>query len=150
MNNETRRLDEDPEDEQPTDPVKPDVEALPAQTLPETIILHVISTGEMIVVPIKETIIVGRKDPSQRVQPDLDLTPFRAYQCGVSRSHAVIFVKDNALWVRALSTANGTQVNAIELSVAQEHPLRDGDELRLGALRMKVVYVAAPAASSST
>jgi len=148
MPSETRRLDENL-DEQPTDPMKPDIEPSPSQALPETLILHVISTGEMIPVPIKDTIVVGRKDPSQRIQPDLDLTPYRGYQCGVSRSHAVIFVKDNALWVRALSTANGTQVNAIELSVAQEYPLRDGDELRLGALRMKVVYVAAPASSST-
>jgi pSer/pThr/pTyr-binding forkhead associated (FHA) protein len=149
MPGETRRLDENLDDERPTDPIKRRVEEAPQKALPLQLKLHVVSTGDTITVPVKSTIIIGRKDLSQRVQPDLDLTPYRGYQCGVSRSHAIIVVKDNELWVRALSGTNGTQVNEVTLTIGQEYLLRDGDELKLGVLRLKVTFVAVSAASGA-
>jgi pSer/pThr/pTyr-binding forkhead associated (FHA) protein len=109
----------------------------------------VVSTGEILVVPVQNSIIIGRKDPTHRIQPDLDLAPYRGYQCGVSRGHAVIVVKDDDLWIRALSATNGTHVNEVMLSAGQEQLLRDGDELRLGVLRLRVTFVSAPAASTT-
>ena len=149
MPGETRRLDDNQDDERPTDPFKPITEEPPHKMLPQQLTLYVVSTGDTINVPVKSTIIIGRKDPSQRIQPDLDLTPYRGFQCGVSRSHAIIVVKDNGLWLRALSGTNGTQVNDVTLTTGQEYLLRDGDELKLGVLRLKVTFVAAPASSTT-
>ncbi len=149
MPGETRRLDDILDDERPTDPIKRHVEEAPEKALPQQLTLHVISTGDTITVPVKTTIILGRKDLSQRIQPDLDLTPYRGYPCGVSRSHAIIVVRDNGLWVRALSGTNGTHVNQVTLSTGQEYLLRDGDELKLGVLRLKVTFVGASTACAT-
>jgi pSer/pThr/pTyr-binding forkhead associated (FHA) protein len=149
MSGETRRLDDNLDDERPTDPIKRRAEETPEKALPQQLSLHVVSTGDTITVPVKSTILIGRKDLSQRVQPDLDLTPYRGYQCGVSRSHAILVVRENELWLRALSGTNGTQVNEVTLTTGQEYLLRDGDELKLGVLRLKVTFVAAPAASAT-
>jgi len=137
------------EDTDPTEPVEQETSPIPLKALPAQLKLQIVSTGETIVVPVKSTIIIGRKDPMQRIQPDLDLTPYRAYQCGVSRSHAVIVVKDNDLWIRALSAANGTYLNEVTLTTGQEQLLRSGDELRLGVLRLRLTFVAASAASTT-
>jgi pSer/pThr/pTyr-binding forkhead associated (FHA) protein len=149
MPGETRRLDENLDDERPTDPIVRRAEAAPEKALPQQLNLYVISTGDTITMPVKSTIIIGRKDLSQRIQPDLDLTPYRGYQCGVSRSHAILLVRDNELWVRALSGTNGTQVNDVMLTTGQEYLLRHGDELKLGVLRLKVTFVTDVAASTT-
>jgi pSer/pThr/pTyr-binding forkhead associated (FHA) protein len=143
----TRRLDINPDDEQPTEPAQPELP--PQKELPAQLILRVVSTDETIHVPVKSAIIIGRKDPAQRIPLDLDLTPYRAYQCGVSRNHAIIVVREHELWVRALSSTNATQVNQRILTIGEEYPLSDGDELRLGALRLKVSFVTSPATSAT-
>lgn len=142
----TRRLDIDPDDGI-TESVKLDTEPHPQNAPPKPIELHVVSTGETIVVPVQSAVIIGRKDPFHRIQPDIDLTPYRGFQCGVSRSHAVIIIHDNELWIRALSSTNGTFVNSMPLAVGVEHAICDGDELKLGALRLRVKFAGAPASS---
>ena len=147
MPGETRRLDDSANDE--TEPTQQAVNRPPLKALPTQLQLQVMSTGAMIVVPVQSSIIVGRKDPTHRIQPDLDLAPYRGYQCGVSRSHAVIVVKDNDLWIRALSATNGTYLNDVTLTAGQEQLLRDGDELRLGVLRLRVTFVTRAAGSGT-
>ncbi len=147
MPGETRRLDDNLYDD--TEPTQQEANRPPLKALPTELRLQVISTGATIVVPVQNSIILGRKDPTHRIQPDLDLAPYRGYQCGVSRSHAVIVAKDDDLWIRALSATNGTQVNNGTLIAGQEQLLRDGDELRLGVLRLRVTFVTR-AASSGT
>lgn len=67
---------------------------------------------------------IGRHVTCQiRLDPDLDLE--------VSNRHAVIQQKDAAWVVRDLGSAQGTYVNGQRID--SEHPLNDGDVLRLGA-----------------
>jgi len=144
MSGNTRKLDID--QEQPTEPVaEPKVEA----QVTGKIVFHVTGSGEVFAVPRRSSIIIGRHDPSNRIQPDIDLAPYRGFQYGVSRHHAIITERDGMLYIRGLSNTNGTFVNGVSLESGVECPLRDKDELLLGALRLQVSLVGAAAASGT-
>lgn len=54
----------------------------------------------------------------------------------ISRHHCVVYVRGGELHVRDLRSRNGTYVN--DRQVQRECELRDGDELRLGPLVVKI------------
>lgn len=91
--------------------------------------------------PPLEKIVIGRgsehpNDPS----PDVDLTPFKAGELGVSRKHIRIRRNGTLLYVADLRSTNGTLLNGRKLIPEGERLLRSGDELRLGHLRIKVKF----------
>lgn len=87
----------------------------------------------------EQGIIIGRADLDTRVFPDVDLTPFNAEALGVSRRHAqlVINTATREIEISDLGSINGTYVNGVRLARSQSHYLNDGDEVRLGYLRIK-------------
>ncbi len=85
--------------------------------------------------------IFGRKDPATGAMPDVDLTPFAGYRMGVSRRHAAISRNaENGLDVRDLGSSNGTFLNGQQLVAHRLYPLRNGDELRLGQMVIRVIF----------
>jgi pSer/pThr/pTyr-binding forkhead associated (FHA) protein len=54
---------------------------------------------------------------------------------GVSRDHAVIEMKEGALWIRDLQSSNGTELNGKTVSTAT---LSDGDLLGIGRFDLRV------------
>ncbi len=93
-------------------------------------------------VPTGDRIIVGRKtdDPDDPHQPDIDLTPFDADEKGVSRRHLQVSCKGDLIVVTDLGSKNGTWLNDQRLPARIGKPLRDGDHLRLGMLRINVRF----------
>lgn len=89
--------------------------------------------------PDTETVI-GRFDGTNRVRPDLDLTPFGALEKGVSRVHATINRTENTLTIVDKGSSNGTHLNGQRLIPGQPRVLRDGDEIRLGKLIAHVFF----------
>lgn len=83
---------------------------------------------------------LGRGDPKQGHIPDLDLGPYRALELGVSRLHAVLKGSAHALTLTDLGSTNGTLVNGVRLAPHSPQLLRDGDELRLGKLALRVFF----------
>jgi hypothetical protein len=81
---------------------------------------------------------IGRRDPTTGESPELDLTPYEAYQLGISRRHAVILIENQRLRIRDLGSRNGTYLNGRKLHPDQSTPLRDGDELRLGKIVLNI------------
>ena len=53
----------------------------------------------------------------------------------VSTDHALVLLKDDRWWVRDAGSTNGTYING--LRVDGETPLREGDELQIGQVRLK-------------
>jgi pSer/pThr/pTyr-binding forkhead associated (FHA) protein len=90
-----------------------------------------------IVVNRTEVAILGRRSPNGQV-PTVDLTDYQAYLMGVSRCHATFEVNDSSCTIRDLGSANGTWLNGEKLDSHVPHPLKDGDEIRLGKLNMVV------------
>lgn len=88
----------------------------------------------------ENSVTIGRRDPTKEEVPGIDLTPHGAYQMGISRNHAVLQIKDQRLIVVDLNSRNGTYVNGKRVEPQSPAKLRDGDELRLGKIVMKLYF----------
>lgn len=99
---------------------------------------------------VKETILIGRSDANTGFHPDFDLTPYGAESEGVSRRHAQIIQRDEYLFIEDLGSTNRTRLNGYVLEPHQRYRLRDGDELRLGNLRIVVRFVKTPNVAKTT
>jgi predicted component of type VI protein secretion system len=81
--------------------------------------------------------------------PDNDLAlPFS----GVSAQHARLFRKGAApeWWLEDLGSSNGTWLGTRRLAPGAPHPVKPGDQLRLGDLVLVVDTIAAPATAAES
>lgn len=76
--------------------------------------------------------------------PDIDLGPYEAYERGVSRQHAALRQQSETIVIVDLNSANKTFLNGHALVPEQPRILRDGDEVRLGQLTMRVSFEDVP------
>lgn len=96
------------------------------------------SSGRRVTVQIEEEIRLGRSDPRNEVQPELDLTPDFGALFGVSRLHAAIQASRKGIMLVDLESTNGTVLNNQALPPNLPYPLHDGDEIHLGRLLVHV------------
>jgi hypothetical protein len=94
--------------------------------------------GEFIL-PDHDVVIIGRSNPGDP-SPDVDLTPLDALEQGVSRHHIRITRHRNVFVICDVGSSNGTLLNGKLLLPSQETLLHDGDDLRLGDLKLKVKF----------
>lgn len=85
-----------------------------------------------------QEIVIGRTHGN--IQVDVDLTPYRATEFGVSRRHALIKRQNDNVVVTDLGSSNNTYLNSHKLVPKEFRILRDGDELKLGRLVMNVHF----------
>ncbi|HLB64513.1 MAG TPA: FHA domain-containing protein [Anaerolineales bacterium] len=101
--------------------------------------LRVVSTGTVLSLIGRENYTLGRLVPTQAVIPDVDLSPFRAHEHGVSRMHAEIRLDYNGVHVIDLESANGTHINGQRLEPQVLTPVRHGDIIQLGSLSLQLI-----------
>ena len=83
----------------------------------------------------QETTTLGRSDPLEGVDPDVDLAVHGGYEKGVSRRHALIR-RDGENWaLEDLGSTNGTVLNRDKVSPGGSVPLSEGDVIHLGHLK---------------
>ncbi|MFP4323334.1 MAG: FHA domain-containing protein [Anaerolineales bacterium] len=71
----------------------------------------------------------------------LDLTPYDAFNLGVSRKHAVIKQPEpDKLVLLDLSSSNGTFINGVRLQANVPYQLTNGDEIHMGKLAIGVIF----------
>lgn len=99
-------------------------------------VLVVADSGAEITLPAGDEIVIGREDPVSSIFPDVDLTPHGGEEGGVSREHAKIQVQNGNYTVQDLDSTNFTFLNRERLAAHAPEPLHDGDELRLGRVRL--------------
>lgn len=87
-----------------------------------------------------DELVMGRVDPDTGEAPSVDLTDSDAMDKGVSRRHATIERRDGALHIVDNGSANGTFLNGQRLVAHQPRILRDGDDIRLGHLTVRVTF----------
>lgn len=83
--------------------------------------------------------VLGRKvgTTSERL---LDLAPFGGYSLGLSRRHAAIQQTQDGYELMDLGSVNGTWLNEERLVPHTSYPLPSGSHLRLGRMRILVLY----------
>ncbi|MBN2469472.1 MAG: FHA domain-containing protein [Anaerolineae bacterium] len=107
------------------------------------LVLRVVDTSHIIHTDIHKEggLLMGRYDPAANVSPDIDLTGYNAEKSGVSRRHARLNIHDGSLYIVDLNAPNATYLNGLRLAPHQARILRDGDEIRLGNLRLQVTFI---------
>lgn len=95
---------------------------------------YIDSTGEFV---------IGRKagTTSDVSEVFFDLAPWGGYHLGLSRRHVVIRRTEAGYEVLDLGSVNGTWLNDERLVPHKTYPLASGSHLRLGSMRLFVLYL---------
>lgn len=101
--------------------------------------LHFVDTGQVVDLDLNREYLIGRRHRSQPIIPDIDLSPFKGYEWGISRLHASIAIQMNQVTITDLGSANGTWHAGERLSPNQPYPLKHGDVVHLGNLKAQIL-----------
>jgi hypothetical protein len=97
--------------------------------------------GSVAKLPVKNNLVIGRRSADKSPQPDFDLGVFDAEKTkSVSRCHVKIERRDTLIYISDLSSRNGTWLNGQKMIPNAPRLLRDGDELHIGDLKIKVKF----------
>jgi hypothetical protein len=103
------------------------------------IALSVLGSDELIFLHSREEFSLGRATAGQPIIPDIDLTPYNAYETGVSRLHSSLNISDRPITIQDLGSVNGTRVNGKKLAPHSKTSLSNGDILTLGKLKLQIL-----------
>jgi pSer/pThr/pTyr-binding forkhead associated (FHA) protein len=101
--------------------------------------LHLLDSGKILPFSDRKEFTMGRLSDNQPIEPDIDLSPYKAFDNGVSRLHAVIRHKEGNVMLVDVGSSNGTYINGVRIQPNTEHPLRHGDIVALGKLKMQII-----------
>lgn len=105
-----------------------------------SIVFHIGDDPKPLIVKPGRRLVLGRTDVASDVTPDIDLLPYGALSKGVSRKHAIIQRESEGLLLIDLGSRNSTYLNGQRLLPLQPRVIRDGDEIRLGALPLRIYF----------
>ncbi|MEN4012780.1 MAG: FHA domain-containing protein [Bellilinea sp.] len=118
--------------------IKPDIVST-AIGVEAVMSLQMIETGRTIHLSGKPEFSLGRIAEGQPILPDVDLSEFEAYSQGVSRLHAAIKVGSQRVSIMDLGSANGTRVNGQKIVPHVDYPIKHGDMVALGKLKIQII-----------
>lgn len=106
------------------------------------IAVYVEGTSAPVHVDFKGEFVIGRRAGSTAEVTEnlLDLSPLGGYGLGLSRRHAVIRRAEHGYEVLDLGSVNGTWLDDKRLDPQKYYPLASGSHLRLGSMRLYVLY----------
>ena len=111
----------------------------PVPTVDAVVSLHVVRTGQILPLVGRNEFTIGRVSEGQSILPDIDLTPYEAYNQGVSRLHATIKLEKGDITITDLGSSNGTRVNNVKIPPHKEHELSHGDVIALGQFKIQAL-----------
>jgi CRP-like cAMP-binding protein len=93
--------------------------------------------GEPTVFPLSGSeVLIGRYDPVTDTRPDVDLTQVDLKR-SVSRRHARVSKTPDGFFItEEVGALNGTFVNGTKVVTGRPHPIRDGDRISLGMVKL--------------
>lgn len=130
LNRQSRAKDEIEDDD---DAVQPPVED--RRLYPLRLHLTIVDTNQVVSVQVSDCLLIGRDSDGEA---DIDFTPFDGARFGVSRLHAAFLYDGRGLLIEDLNSRNGTRINGYRIEAGKAYPLRNGDELEIGFLRVVV------------
>jgi FHA domain-containing protein len=108
------------------------------------IAMTIIDIDIQIVFDLRESIVLGRSYPHPELFDGIDLSPYSAYESGVSRNHAIIKQKDDSVLLVDNDSVNGTLLNGKKLVGNTTYPLKSGDQVRFGKLDVRFEFLYNP------
>ena len=112
---------------------------IPAVELQAPVTLYVVDSDQILQLEDRDEFTLGRSAEGQPISPDIDLTPYRGYQMGVSRLHALIRLEGKKVLAMDLGSVNGTRLNGQKIPPHKPCALNHGDILTLGKLKLQVL-----------
>jgi hypothetical protein len=105
--------------------------------------IHVVKLSRTVELDIHQTgsIVLGRLPIGDDRVPRTDLTDYGAVEDGVSREHVQFSLRDYSLYLTDLNSTNYTFLNGLRIMPNQPRIVRDGDEIRLGRLKLQVYFI---------
>ena len=90
----------------------------------------------------KGEFVIGRRAETTASVPEgmFDLSPMGGYARGISRRHVIIRLTEYGYEILDLGSVNGTWLHNARLVPHKYYPLASGSHLRLGSMRLFVVY----------
>lgn len=98
------------------------------------------NTPIKVIIEEAKDMIIGRTAPDSVLVPDIDLTQFNGKDMGVSRVHATLRYRDNAITITDMGSVNHTYLNNERVYPQEVRVLRDNDELKLGRLVIHILF----------
>jgi len=83
----------------------------------------------------REETLLGRSDPVDQIEPDVDLSIFGGFEQGVSRRHALTLWDESGYVLEDLGSTNGTVVNREKVLPGSPVNLTEGDVIHLGKMK---------------
>jgi serine/threonine protein kinase len=104
--------------------------------------LHFLDTGQILNLEKDREYTIGRKHKTQSVVPDIDLTPYSDYEWGISRLHASLAIYGDSVTITDIGSSNGTYHAGKKLTPNESYPVKHGDILLLGKLKVQILIYA--------
>src|SRR5262249_18036910 len=82
---------------------------------------------EPLLLELSEQAVLGRYVADAGMQPRVDLSPYGAFETGISRRHAIIRRVEGRLFIEDLGARNGTWLNNQQLTPFVPSALKSGD-----------------------
>lgn len=115
-------------------------------TLPSHIVLNMGTQYPSLLLDSRTRMILGRGVGEDSDTFVVDLSLFNAFALGVSRRHALLYGKDQQLFIEDMGSAEGTWLDDRLLIPFKPYPVTGGAVIKLGQLTFKVhVNVKMPA-----
>lgn len=105
----------------------------------KSVAVYFLDTGQVLELDNFREYTLGRLYEGQPMVPDIDLSPFKGYEWGISRFHASIRTNPDSIYITDLGSSNGTWHAGKRLEANQPYKLEHGDIIMLGKLRLQVL-----------
>lgn len=111
---------------------------------PWRIALRILQKDNRMIFDMSGPMVIGRMVAESKVFPDIDLGPYNAEDLGVSRQHLTLMLEGNRIVAQDNGSANGTLINGERMKPREVYPIRDGDEMTLGLMKVKIELLVDP------
>lgn len=101
------------------------------------VMLHFAGNPDPVALQLDDELLLGRSTDGGTA---FNLERFNALEQGVSRQHALLTREGNQLFIRDLGSTNATYLNGNRLLEGRDYALRDGDEIILGRLGLRLFF----------
>lgn len=116
--------------------------AVPPETRRNAAVMFVAGYSDSpIVLTMQGAMTFGRMASTAGLKSHVDLSRYEAANSGVSRVHVTLHYKNDTFYVEDMNSVNGTYVNGDPVKPSTHTELHNGDEIRLGQLRMYIYFL---------